>query len=113
MKLLNAMNGGWMTEDGDFPRISCTVPNANEAGIVDSEESFLCVVVDGRFPSDARVKILFPYTAQNFPGESPEILYGWVDEHGNLYDSAVRSINDDDEQVVAWKKVDPFDFREV
>lgn len=99
-------------ETSKFPVESCTVPNEREPEVRDSTETFLCVLVDPRFPSECSLRVLRPYTCPSL--DDPQItLYGWVDQKGqNTYDHFENSIHGDRERVVAWK---PFrgDFTEL
>lgn len=89
-------------ETKKFPAESCIKPSPHEEGCMDSEEIYLCVIVDRHYPSQCRMEHLRPYTAK----DGRMTLYGWsrMDFDGYI-DHVTRSIHDDDERVVAWKKV--------
>lgn len=116
MKLLDLLAGGFETKV--FPEGDCTVQNEREPEVLDSNAWFLCLTVDKDSSSYGRLSVLKPYTARNLPeaieeGE-PSILFGWVDRDGNIRDHFERNVHDDDELVVAWKRLDgPADLREL
>ena len=95
-----------------FPAEDCTRPNEREPEVRDSDVAYLCVLVDSRFKHEARLKVLYPYTCPD-TDDKELILYGWTDG-SNVYDHKERSIHEDRERVVAWKKVDTeTDFNEM
>lgn len=88
-------------ETEHFPAGLCTIPNEREPEVMDSRAKFLCVLVDARFPSECRLRVLTPYTCPSI--EDPgKLLYGWTDSQ-NVYDHRERSIHDDSETVRAWR----------
>lgn len=95
-----------------FPESECTIPNAREPEVKDSDSVYLCVVVDDRF---SRIELMFlhPYTAVHC--EDGTTLYGWARiSRDNYVDHCTRTIHCDNERVVAWKKVDAaLDVRDV
>lgn len=87
-----------------FPQGDCVEQNPREAEVMDSATMYLCVVVDSRFRSECRVVPLRPYTCST---EGGTVLFGWVTLNGDQYvDHRERSIHDDHERVVAWKKIE-------
>ena len=96
-----------------FPESECTIPNAREPEVTDSDSVYLCVIVDERFPYQFEVMFLHPYTAVDCMDGST--LYGWAQMGGMRFvDHCTRAIHDDHERVVAWKKVDAaLDVRDV
>lgn len=96
-----------------FPEWECTIPNAREPEVKDSDSVYLCVVVDDRFPHQFEVMFLHPYTAVHC--EDGSTLYGWMRMgRKGCVDHCTRPIHLDLERVVAWKKVDAaVDVRDV
>lgn len=92
-------------ERNEFPASVCTVQNPREPEVMDAptEEVYLCVVVDRRWPTQCRLEHLRPYTAK----DGDEVLFGWlrIDFDGYI-NHATKSIHLDNERVVAWKRVD-------
>lgn len=102
MNILDIFNG---FERTIFPESECTIPNAREPDVKDSDSVYLCVVVDDRFPHQFEVMFLHPYTAVDC--EDGSTLYGWTRmDRNNYVDHCMRAIHCDHERVVAWKKVD-------
>lgn len=90
-------------EKTDFPVKSCTKKNPREKGLMDSDDLFLCVVVDRRWPDECKLMHLRPYTAK----DGKKLLYGWAETNTDGYiDHYVNSIHGDDQRVVAWKRVE-------
>lgn len=97
-------------ENVEFPAALCNVRNVREPEVMDSEALFLCVLVDMRFPTQFRAEHLHPYTAVDVHGYGAEgvrgaVLYGWTDGN-NWYDHQDNSVHEDDERVVAWKRIE-------
>lgn len=96
---------GFETEH--FPATSCTIPNAREPSIRDSADTYLCFIVDRRFPNEGRIEYLRPYTAEGIEEQEGTLLYGWNRTSGDGFvDHVTRSIHDDSDRVIAWKKVE-------
>lgn len=93
-------------ERAAFPESECTIPNAREPDVTDSDSVYLCVVVDDRFPHNANLEYLRPYTAVDYYNKSM-LLYGWacIDTDGYI-DHCVHPIRGDHNRVVAWKKIE-------
>ena len=92
-------------ETEKFPKESCTIQNAREKEVKDSPEGevYLCVVVDKRFPNQCRLEHLRPYTAKN----GRKLLFGWAQiDFDGFVDHITNSVHQDDQRVVAWKKVE-------
>lgn len=86
-----------------FPKHSCTIQNAREKEVMDSAETYLCIIVDVRWPNQARLEYLRPYTAQ----DGDDLLFGWVGAGSDYYvDHCIKPVHDDDARVVAWKRVE-------
>lgn len=108
--MLRQMLAGFETQT--FPSGSCTRQNAREPEVFDSEESYLCLVVDVRWPAEGHLRVLHPYTARD--PETRELLFGWTDGQ-NYVDHIERSIHEDHARVYAWVRWegDPPDFTRV
>lgn len=105
IELLNGFN------TGDFPWHLCTIQNEREPDVLDSDAIFLVVLVSKSTPHYFRVEQARPYTAKDL--EDPNrIFYGWASvQTDGWFDHKERPIHEDDERVVAWKRVDePVDF---
>lgn len=91
-------------ERAKFPKESCTIQNAREKGVKDSAETYLCVIVDKRWPNQCRLEHLRPYTARDVDGN---LYFGWsrIDFDGWI-DHITAAVHGDPERVVAWKKVE-------
>jgi hypothetical protein len=90
-------------DDTEFPVDLCTIQNTREPEVFDSDPrvSYLCVLMDKRWPDRLELLTLRPYTAKD--PETKEILYGWTDGDA-VFDHYERSIHRDDRRVVAWRK---------
>jgi len=89
---------GFETEK--FPENECTVQNKKDPEVFDAKTTYLCILPDNHTNS-AYLRLLHPYI-NKFEGE---VLYGWTDDHGNIYDHKEKTIHDDDIKVESWKKV--------
>ena len=90
-------------ERDQFPTLACTIQNAREEGVMDSAETYLCVIVDVQWPNQARLEYLRPYTARD--GE--ELLFGWSGIGSDYYvDHCTKPVHEDCTRVVAWKRVE-------
>lgn len=86
-----------------FPVESCTKKNLREGELMDSDDVFLCVIVDHRWPDECKLEHLHPYIVK----DGNQILYGWARIRFDGYvDHCINSIHEDDARVVAWKKVE-------
>lgn len=87
-----------------FPVGSCTKKNSREKFLMDSDDVFLCVVVDRRWPNECKLMYLRPYTARE--GRGKPLLYGWTQiDFDGWIDHCTNSIHADDVRVVAWQRV--------
>lgn len=99
-------------ETGAFPADRCTKPNAREPGLLDSDDRYLCLVVDPRWPSEARLVVCTPYTCPSL--DDGGLLFGWaLTTSDGWVDHAVRSVHDDREVAVAWRRVESADVNFV
>lgn len=87
-----------------FPKEACTVQNSRERDVLDSTETYLCVIVDSRFPTECRLEHLRPYVLKDtLKGD----WFGWTRLTGmDVVDHITRSIYYDNARVVAWKRVE-------
>lgn len=86
-------------EQKDFPADLCTIPNEREPEVLDSKETFLCLLEDPQFEKQAYLRVLMPYTCVD--PDTKEVLYGWTDGR-NVFDHFEKSIHGDREVVTAW-----------
>lgn len=85
-----------------FPAETCTAVIHDEPKIRQSTAEFLCVVVRADWTSVARVCILKPYTWT----EDGETTFAWSDDRPEImHDHWFNSVNDENERVIAWKKL--------
>ncbi len=90
-------------ERGKFPAGSCTIQNVREKGVMDSTETYLCLIVDERLPTQARLEYMHPYTAR----DGRRLRYAWVSISSDSYvDHCTNPVHDDSARIVAWKRVD-------
>lgn len=101
MKLTDILIG-FEVYPSPFPSEGCTKPSPAEKGVFDSEEVYLCVVRDMRFPHRFEMRILSPYTAVSLEGDG--LVYAWTDGFSYV-DHVERPVHLDHEQVVAWRRV--------
>ena len=95
-------------EQRRFPEELCVSRNPKEQDVFESDQLFLCIVVDRRFKKSFRGVIAKPYLYKDLDFEDPSegVMYGWVDTNGNIIDHFEKQIHLDDEVVIAWKKLD-------
>lgn len=98
---------GWETKK--FPREVCTEKDKVDPTIIDSKTLHVCLVVDKRFGGRAELVTAFPYLYST----ADECLFGWVAScSGRTFSHMENSVHDDDQIVIAWKKVnDGFVFK--
>lgn len=88
-----------------FPVELCVRESTVEPGIFESNVPHLCLVVDIRFPFEAHLRTLYPYTCLSL--EDPGLLlFGWSSTNGDYVDHVVRSVHCDTQRVVAWRVLD-------
>lgn len=95
-------------ETKHFPSELCTIPDAREKGITNSEVVFECIVAFKDIPEFYRVQRCTPYLAKDLYGPDPEhLLFGWTSTHfvNHWIDHFENNVHDDDEVVIAWRKV--------
>jgi hypothetical protein len=94
-------------DTGSFPVEECIHPCPREAGVLEGKDLYLCLLVDVRFPDTARLILAFPYTCIALPEDGGGTLWGWSSQLGKQwYDHKENCVHDDDERVIAWKKVE-------
>ena len=95
-------------ETKEFPANLCTIPDAKEAGVINSETVFECVIADKDFPHLYRIERCTPYLAKDLYGPDLEhYLFGWASTTFNSWvDHFENNVHDDGEVVIAWRKVE-------
>lgn len=83
-----------------FPVLEC-VNKTEEEGVYESQNYYLCLLIDRRFKGEFYVKILRPYIWKS----ENECSYAWLDRSGNFYDNYDNPIHMDDEVVVGFKSI--------
>lgn len=96
-------------ETVNFPSGLCTIPDARENGVINSEVVFECVSAYKEDPCRYRVQRCTPYLAKDLYGPDPEhLLFGWTSTHSaynTWIDHFENNVHDDDEVVIAWRRV--------
>lgn len=99
-------------ETKKFPSELCTLPS-NEAGVLNSRATFICIVEDARIKDQLSIYTLRPYTWTGPANQNPNgffgkvgTLFGWVGSHNSTVAHKRNAVHDDEARVIAWKKAD-------
>lgn len=93
----------------NFPKDECTIQNARESDVFESEKIYLVLYIDIRFPNNKYITYAKPYI---WKGESGEVAFGWVALNPReIFGNVENSCQFYDEFVVGFIPVDD-DFLE-
>jgi len=102
-------------ETVNFPKDVCKIKNPNEAGVFDSDVKFECVTFNKKYPGEHRILQCTPYAAKDNIKENEsygKILFGWASINFDSWiDHFENNIHDDDEVVIAWRRIDSLESR--
>jgi hypothetical protein len=100
-------------ETSGFPVDQCVAQDKREPEILNSNTLYLCVVVDHVLSDRLEVRVLSPYVCKleeghmDFEHSNNGNLFGWNTPNKDSYvDHFEHNIHDDDDVVVAWKRID-------
>lgn len=87
------------TDENGFPLTDCTAKDEVDENIYIGKEKYTCLIIDVHIKGHYEIiHNCIPYIYK----ENDKILYGWLDEEGNIIDNLYNSIHLDDRCVIGY-----------